>query len=180
MNRRAGLSCGRSAGPQRSPVPESPACADLRQLRLPAAKKRRPWPTPGSPYKTVEARQAERRLRITLRDYARFGLLIAKGDSGPAGTVLPAGWIDKAQTPVWPATDEGSGIGWFWWVRQDGGYEAQGAYGQSITIYPKDDVVIAINSATSNPHGFGLVRWRLLQALDAAAVGRSDPNDTTK
>ena len=119
-------------------------------------------------------------ISATLRDYARFGLFIAKGDSGPAGTVLPAGWVDKARMPVWPATDEGSGIGWFWWVRQDGGYEAQGAYGQSITIYPKDDVVIAINSATSNPHGFGLVRWRLLQALDAAAVGRADPNDKTK
>jgi CubicO group peptidase (beta-lactamase class C family) len=119
-------------------------------------------------------------ISATLRDYARFGQFIAKGDPGPAGAVLPAGWIDKARTPVWPASDEGSGYGWFWWVRQDGGYEAQGAYGQSITIYPKDDVVIAINAATSNPHGFGIVRWRLLQALDAAAAGRPDPNDKTK
>ena len=113
-------------------------------------------------------------ISATLRDYARFGLFIAKGDAGPAGAVLPAGWIDEAHTPVWPATDEGSGYGWFWWVRQDGGYEAQGAYGQSVTIYPKDDVVIVVNAATSNPHGFGITRWRLLQALDAAAVGRSE------
>jgi CubicO group peptidase (beta-lactamase class C family) len=119
-------------------------------------------------------------ISATLRDYARFGLFIAKGDLGPAGTVLPAGWLDKAWTPVWPASDEGSGYGWFWSVREDGGYEAQGAYGQSITIYPKDDVVIAINAATSNHHGFGITRWRLLQALDAAAVGRADPNEKTK
>lgn len=116
-------------------------------------------------------------ISATLRDYARFGLFVAKGDRGPAGTVLPAGWIDRARTPVWPASDEGSGYGWFWVVRQDGGYEAVGAYGQSVTIYPKDDVVIAINAATRDPRGFGIARWRLLHALDAAATGRSDPND---
>jgi CubicO group peptidase (beta-lactamase class C family) len=119
-------------------------------------------------------------ISATLRDYARFGLFIAKGDLGPAGAVLPAGWIDNAHQPVWPITDDASGYGWGWTVRQDGGYEAQGAYGQSITIYPKDDVVIAINSATRNPPGFGISRWRLLEALDSAAVGRMDPNDKTK
>jgi CubicO group peptidase (beta-lactamase class C family) len=118
-------------------------------------------------------------ISATLRDYARLGLFIAKGDLGPAGTVLPAGWIDKARKPVWPVTDRGSGYGWCWWVRQDGGYEALGAYGQSVTIYPKDDVVIAVNAASRDPAGFGIARWRLLQALDAAAVGRPDPNDKT-
>lgn len=119
-------------------------------------------------------------ISATLRDYARFGLFIAKGDAGPAGTVLPAGWIDEARRAVWPATDRGSGYGWFWWVREDGGYEAVGAYGQSVTIYPKDDVVIAVNAATRDPPGFGIARWRLLEALDAAAVGRTDPNDKTQ
>lgn len=119
-------------------------------------------------------------ISATLRDYARFGLFIAKGAVGPAGAVLPAGWIDEARTPVWPATDSGSGYGWFWWVRQDGGYEAVGAYGQSVTIYAKDDVVIAVNAASRDPEGFGIARWRLLQALDAASVGRPDPNDTMK
>ncbi len=116
----------------------------------------------------------------TLRDYARFGLFIAKGDLGPAGAALPPGWIDKARKPVWPITDGGSGYGWGWWVRQDGGYEALGAYGQSVTIYPKDDVVIAVNAASRDPAGLGIARWRLLQALDAAAVGRLDPNDKSK
>jgi len=119
-------------------------------------------------------------ISATLRDYARFGLYIAKGDAGPAGAVLPADWIPAARTPVWRATDGGSGYGWFWSVRQDGGYEAVGAYGQSVTIYPKDDVVIAVNAASRDPRGFGIARWRLLQALDAAAVGGADPNEETK
>jgi len=119
-------------------------------------------------------------ISATLRDYARFGLFIAKGRLGPAGTALPADWMENALNPVWPATDDGSGYGWGWWLRQDGGYEAVGAYGQSITVYPKDDVVIAINAASRDPPGFGLARWRLLEALDAAAVGRLDPNDKMK
>jgi len=119
-------------------------------------------------------------ISATLRDYARFGLFIARGDLGPAGTVLPAGWIDEARKPAWPVTDNGSGYGWCWWVRQDGGYEALGAYGQSVTIYPKDDVVIAINAASRDPSGFGIARWKLLEALRAAAVGRADPNNKTK
>ena len=113
----------------------------------------------------------------TLRDYARLGQFFAKGDAGPAGDVLPPGWLEKACAPVFPPTDKGSGYGLGWWVREDGAYEAMGAYGQSITIYPKDDVVIAINAASINPSGFGLPRWRILQALDAAAAGRPDPND---
>ena len=116
----------------------------------------------------------------TLRDFARLGLFIAEGDAGPAGDVLPAGWIDRARAPVFPPTDKGSGYGLGWWVREDGAYEAMGAYGQSVTIYPKDDVVIAINAASIDPSGFGLARWRILQALDAAAAGRPDPNDKTK
>jgi CubicO group peptidase (beta-lactamase class C family) len=119
-------------------------------------------------------------ISATLRDYGRFGLFMAKGDRGPAGAVLPAGWIDNAHKPAWPFTDNGSVYGLGWWVRQDGGYEAVGSYGQSVTIYPKDDVVIAVNAATRDPSGFGIARWRLLQALDAAAVGRSDPNDNEK
>ena len=102
-------------------------------------------------------------ISATLRDYARFGLYIAKGDAGPASAVLPADWIDEARTPVWPATDGGSGYGWFWWVRQDGGYEAVGAYGQSVTIYPKDDIMIAV--ATPPPRGSAWIRYCSLEAL---------------
>jgi CubicO group peptidase (beta-lactamase class C family) len=108
-----------------------------------------------------------------LRDYARFGLFIA---SGKADSELPSGWLTKATAPTWAPEPMRAGYGWFWWVRPDDSYEAQGAYGQSVTIYPKDDVVIAINSAGVEPGGIGLPRWTLLQALDDAAAGRPDRN----
>lgn len=53
---------------------------------------------------------------------------------------------------------------------QAGGYEAVGAYGQSVTIYPKEHLVIAVNSAGVDHHGIGLARWDLIAAIRAAAV----------
>ncbi len=96
----------------------------------------------------------------TLRDYAVMSCSFRKrAETNEA--VLPAGWIDEARTPAWPASDEGSGYGWFWTVRQDGGYEAVGAYGQSVTIYPKDDVVIAITPPHAIRGGSTIPRWGL-------------------
>lgn len=69
-----------------------------------------------------------------LRDYARFALFIAKRDAGPAGEMLPAGWIEMARAPVWPARPTQAGYGLGWWVRPDDSYEAQGGFGQSVTI----------------------------------------------
>ena len=110
-------------------------------------------------------------ISMRLRDFARFGLLIA---SGEADAVLPPGWIDKARAPVWPVQPMQAGYGLGWWVRPDNSFEAQGGYGQSVTIYPKDDLVIAINSAGIDPGGIGAPRWWLLKALDDAAAGRLD------
>jgi CubicO group peptidase (beta-lactamase class C family) len=104
-----------------------------------------------------------------LRDFARFGLFIA---SDKADAVLPPGWIEKASAPVWPAQPLQNGYGLGWWVRPDGSYEAEGGYGQSITIYPKDDLVVAINSAGYDPGGIGVSRWWLLKTLDDAVAGR--------
>ncbi|HVY88511.1 MAG TPA: hypothetical protein VG942_06555, partial [Hyphomonadaceae bacterium] len=36
--------------------------------------------------------------------------------------------------------------GYFWWPREDG-YDAVGIYGQGISVYPADNLVIAVNSA---------------------------------
>jgi CubicO group peptidase (beta-lactamase class C family) len=40
----------------------------------------------------------------------------------------------------------GRGYGYFWWIDPNG-YAAEGVFGQSIIVFPKDRVVVAINSA---------------------------------
>ena len=105
-------------------------------------------------------------LSITLRDYARFGMFMDEGGRTGGGDVLPEDWIHEAWTPQPSEPNKYTvGYGYYWQIRQDGGYEAVGAYGQSVTIYPKEHLVIAVNSASVDPHGIGLARWDLIAAI---------------
>jgi CubicO group peptidase (beta-lactamase class C family) len=108
-------------------------------------------------------------LSITLRDYARLGMFVDEGAQAGGVDVLAEGWIHDAWTPQLSQPDKYViGFGYYWQIRQDGGYEAVGAYGQSVTIYPKEHLVIAVNSASVDHHGIGLARWDLIAAIRAA------------
>jgi CubicO group peptidase (beta-lactamase class C family) len=108
-------------------------------------------------------------LSITLRDYARFGMFMDEGGRAGGVDVLPDGWIHEAWTPQPSEPNKYTvGYGYYWQIRQDGGYEAVGAYGQSVTVYPKEHLVIAVNSASVNHHGIGLARWDLIAAIRGA------------
>jgi CubicO group peptidase (beta-lactamase class C family) len=105
-------------------------------------------------------------LSITLRDYARFGMFMDEAAQAGGVEVLPEGWIHEAWTPNLSEPDKYvKGFGFYWQIRQDGGFEAVGAYGQSVTIYPMEHLVIAINSASVDHHGIGLARWDLIAAI---------------
>ena len=109
-------------------------------------------------------------LSITLRDYARFGMFMDEGGRAGGVDVLADGWTHEAWTPQLSEPDKYViGFGYYWQIRQDGGYEAVGAYGQSVTIYPKQHLVIAVNSASVDHHGIGLARWDLIAAIRGAA-----------
>jgi CubicO group peptidase (beta-lactamase class C family) len=108
-------------------------------------------------------------LSITLRDYARYGMFMDEGGRAGGVDVLPEGWIHEAWTPQPSEPNKYTiGYGYYWQIRQDGGYEAVGAYGQSVTIYPSEHLVIAVNSASVDPHGIGLARWDLIAAIRGA------------
>jgi len=69
--------------------------------------------------------------------------------------ILPAGWVDDATTNQLPtgakdAKGQPQSYGYFWWPREDS-YAAIGIYGQGISVYPGDNLVIAINSAYVKP-----------------------------
>ena len=52
------------------------------------------------------------------------------------------------------------GYGYFWWIGQGGAYEAVGIFGQSITIFPDERLVIVINSAWPTATGRDLFAAR--------------------
>jgi CubicO group peptidase (beta-lactamase class C family) len=116
-------------------------------------------------------------LSMTLRDYARIGQFMLDGGRAGAVQVLPEGWVaDATRLQVtFPASDEPDrGYGYFWWIH-DGAYAAEGIFGQEIFVFPKDRVVIAINSAwlkADDPNDW-TAQAAFAEALRAAAVADS-------
>lgn len=117
-------------------------------------------------------------ISMTLRDYARVGQFMLDGGRAGGVQVLPKGWVQDATSPHvrFPPGDEPEkGYGYFWWIHKDA-YAAEGIFGQEIFVYPKDRVVIAINSAWL--HADDPEDWRaqaaFAQALRDAAVKASD------
>lgn len=90
-------------------------------------------------------------MSMTLRDYGRVGMFMLGGGKAGGRDVLPPGWVQQATTSriaVDPNDPKRGGYGYFWWINPAGdGYEALGIFGQAITTFPKDKLVIAINSA---------------------------------
>ena len=96
----------------------------------------------------------------SLRDYARFGLLMLNDGVTPAGErILPVGWTAEATAPSAPNfhkdigarprldTAAFTGYGYLWWVHHEGSYMALGAYGQWIHVEPADGLVFVMVGA---------------------------------
>ncbi len=96
----------------------------------------------------------------SLRDYARFGLLMQHDGVTLSGQrVLPEGWTQEATLPSAPNfhQDLGNrpridnsafeGYGYLWWVHHPGSFMALGAYGQWIHIEPQHGLVFVMIGA---------------------------------
>ena len=95
----------------------------------------------------------------TLRDYARFGLLMMEGGMIDSEPVLPPGWVAEATAA---RTIGGSRVdyGYMWWAvpdargsLEDGAYSARGIFGQYLYVNPRRRILIAVLSARSKPRG---------------------------
>ena len=99
----------------------------------------------------------------TLGDYARVGLMMMRGGALGARRVIPASWVHDSTTPQAEYLKPGhlgagpQGYGYQWWIPpgDDGAFEAQGIFGQSIYVNPKMHVVIVQSSAWPEPLGGG-------------------------
>jgi CubicO group peptidase (beta-lactamase class C family) len=89
-------------------------------------------------------------ISMTLRDYGRVGLFIADGGVANGKQVVPKGWVAEATKREITSKEinEGQGgYGYFWWIRPNGAYEAVGIFGQSITTFPAEHLIIVQNAA---------------------------------
>lgn len=116
-------------------------------------------------------------ISMTLRDFARFGLFFMGGGRAGSTEVLPQGWVAAASSKHTPSDTPTLGYGYFWWVHEDGSYEAIGIFGQSILIVPKEKLVIVTNSAwpEADADRFYVVHDAYVAAVRAALRGSVGP-----
>jgi CubicO group peptidase (beta-lactamase class C family) len=113
-------------------------------------------------------------ISMTLRDYGRLGLFIAGGGVAGGKQVVPQTWVAEATKAEITSKDIDNGqggYGYFWWIRKNGAYEAVGIFGQSITTFPAEHLIIVQNAAWPAATGKELsaARNAMIEGVRAAA-----------
>jgi len=113
-------------------------------------------------------------ISMTLRDYGRFGQFVLDGGKAGGHAVLPDGWIADATSPHVTTPP----YGYFWWLIP-GGYEAEGIFGQTVSVFPADHLVVVINSAwpAAWSEDIDAVRMKYLAAIRAATARGGEHHD---
>ena len=108
-------------------------------------------------------------ISMTLRDYARVGLFMLEGGKANGKQVLPSGYVHEATSNQIKPPAEGS-YGYFWWIRGEDGYAAQGIFGQQIRIVPKENLIVVLNAAfpKATDRSLGSAQVALLEGARAA------------
>ena len=120
-------------------------------------------------------------MNSTLRDLARFGLLIMNDGTAFGKQVIPADFIadihEHPADPNWPydksADDQQPYYRSFWWGRGNAGRDIRGlgVHGQYLHVAPADGIVIAIYSTWPRASGDGQTHgWDLTYALGTAII----------
>jgi CubicO group peptidase (beta-lactamase class C family) len=94
-----------------------------------------------------------------LRDYGRFALFVLNGGRVGGEQVVPAGWFEEAgRSHV--IGGKNVNYGYMWWTYGEdaapvhkGAFRAEGIFGQSIYLNPREGVAIVVWSARPKPSG---------------------------
>jgi CubicO group peptidase (beta-lactamase class C family) len=112
-------------------------------------------------------------MAMTLADYGRFGQFILDGGKAAGRPVVPDWWVRQATTAQIANGAPPGGYGYYWWIGSNGGYAAAGIFGQLITTFRDDRLVIVVNSAWPSATGRELFQARsaFVTAVREAAKG---------
>ena len=118
----------------------------------------------------LESRFPAFRIRMSGRDLARFGVLIAQNGRWEDRQLIPEAWIE-ATFRRHSDLGNGVGYGYMWWLMPDSTYMATGTGGQKVIIDPTRDMVTVTRVNTGT--GFSrAVWWNFGGRLNNSIVGR--------
>lgn len=119
-------------------------------------------------------------LHVRTESIASFGQLYLQRGRWGDRQLVPESWVDAATSnqisTVTPwrqnePIDWRQGYGYQFWRCQHNAYRGDGAYGQFCVVVPESDLVLAINSATTNMQAILDAAWKhLLPAVDSPAT----------
>jgi CubicO group peptidase (beta-lactamase class C family) len=100
-------------------------------------------------------------INATLRDLARFGLLLARHGELDGRQIIPAAWVKAATTPEAPHLQVGvatqhNGYGYQTWIthKSEPRFAALGLHGQAIFVDPVSKLVVVHTAAWADPYDF--------------------------
>lgn len=111
-------------------------------------------------------------ISMTLRDYGRVGQFILDGGKAGGRPIVPPWWTAEAtRVQIANGQPAPAGYGYFWWIRPNGSYDASGIFGQSITTFRDERLIIVLNSAWPTAVGreLGAARTAFVEGVRAAA-----------
>ncbi len=117
----------------------------------------------------------------TLRDFGRFGLLMANDGVWLGTRLLPESWVARATVPDSPhlgygklfpdqATPVGYQFQWYSLPDEDNSFVANGSHGQFIIVNPELDLVVVVLS--NWPIVFDSEKWLETYAMFLAVEAR--------
>ncbi len=111
-------------------------------------------------------------ISMTLRDYGRVGQFILDGGKAGGRQIVSPGYLaDATRREIAIGAPGAGGYGYFWWIMPSGDYQAVGIFGQSITTFRKDRLIVVTNAAWTQPTGkeFSAARTAFIAGVQAAA-----------
>lgn len=114
-------------------------------------------------------------LRVKTEDIAKFGQMYLQNGVWNGKQILPKKWITEATSAQVPSkgteSDWEQGYGYQFWRCRHDAFRGDGAYGQYCIVMPKQDMVIAITSETSDMGAILNQIWKhILPAVGEGAI----------
>lgn len=120
--------------------------------------------------------------RLSTRDMARIGLLMARGGAWNGKQLVSAAWVDES-TRAWSTIRPGSGYGYMWWVGFSDAYAkrlrfpgkvfmAIGNLGQFIIVDPQRDIVFAHKVDFEGNPGADVTNPQFVELLERVLAAR--------
>ncbi|MEM7372275.1 MAG: serine hydrolase [Bacteroidota bacterium] len=140
---------------------------------------------------TSRSRYRAYHMWFSTRDMARLGYLMLRNGKWQDQQILDPDWVKEmttfystaeelnANVPYFGKEGYDYGYGYMWWLWPDnkhpnlkGGYSALGAWGQSITVFPAIDVVVAFKTKSVYQRATsGRVRYEISHRIAKAYKG---------